>query len=163
MAIPPPLFFETRIRDRRRYPRSIARARAMSGLSSCDLALDGAADVPGAEHELLHLDRAGEAGEVLPGLDQRIAKHRVLHQPKAERQHEPSAEAGRKLGVHDDQPATWPQLRPGFAQHQEVMRYGVVGQPEHDAVERSRGAVVGRVTLDQLDIAPVIVVAESAR
>src|SRR5262245_14802037 len=38
-------------------------------------ALDGAADVPGAEHELLHLDRARHASEVFPWLDQRVAEH----------------------------------------------------------------------------------------
>src|SRR5215468_6252340 len=75
------------------------RGRCGEGAS----ALDGAADVPGAEHELLHLDRASDAGEILPRLDQRIAKHRALHEPKTERQNEPPAEAGRQLGVHDDQ------------------------------------------------------------
>src|SRR5262245_18990917 len=131
--------------------------------SAARSALDGAADVPGAEHELLHLDCAREPREVFPRLDQRIAEHRVLHQPEAKRQHQPPAEPGWELGVHDHQPAARPQLIPGFAQHREVMRHGVVGQPEHHAIERNRRPILSRVTLDQCDIAPVIALAKLAR
>src|SRR5215831_12183812 len=123
-------------------------------------ALDGAADVPGAEHELLHLDCARKPRKVFPRPDQRIAEHRVLHQPEAEWQHQPPAEPVRNLGVHDHQPAARPQLIPGFPQHREVVRHGVVGQAEHHAVERDRRPVLGRVAFDQLDVAPVIAAAK---
>src|SRR5262245_17733517 len=44
-----------------------------------------------------------------------------------------------------------------------MVRNGVVGQAEHDAVERDRRPILGRITLGQLDIAPVIAGAKLVR
>src|SRR5712671_5432834 len=50
-----------------------------------------AGDVPRPEHEFLHIAGAGQLLEVLPGLDQRISQHGILHEPEAERQYELAA------------------------------------------------------------------------
>ena len=121
------------------------------------------ADVPGAEHELLHLDAAGQSRNIFPGLDQRIAKHGPLHQPQAERQDHPAAEAGRQLRVHDHQPAAGAEQIPGVMQHREVMRDGVVGQAEHHAVERLGRDEFRGVLLEQIDVGPSVLRAKLAR
>ena len=102
-------------------------------------------------------------GQIVPRLDQRIAQHGALHQPEAERQHEPAAEPGRQLAVHDHEPAARPQLLPGVVQHRQMMRHGVVGQAEHHAVERLGRDVFGGVLLDQLDIRPLFALAQLLR
>src|SRR5262249_8650425 len=50
-----------------------------------------------------------------------------------------------------------------MAQYSEVVRHSVVGEPEQDRVERLRGNVFGRVTMGELDVAPVLARAELAR
>src|SRR5262245_42960359 len=166
MATPPPAI--SRAEDN----SSSAKPKAKSGLAAYRLvldwvgqlcsALDSEADVPGAEHEFFHRELVSEPGQILPRLDERITEHRSLHQPEAERQDEPAAETGRQLGIHDDEAAAGAELVPGFTQHRQVMRHGVVGKSEHDTIERDRCLIFRSVAFDQLDVAPAIAIAKLA-
>ena len=87
----------------------------------------------------------------------------MAHQPKAEGQNQLAADTGRKLAVHDDNASARAQLLPGMAQDRPVMRHGVVGKTEQNAVERLGRDIVGGVALGQIDVAPLVAPAELAR
>ena len=112
---------------------------------------------------MTHVPMLGQRGQLLPRMNQRIAKHRVLHQPQAERQYESTAQTWRNLCVHDDQTATRHKLVPGAAQHRAMIRHSVVRKAEQHAVKRCGRRERCGIALHQLDIVPAIGIADLLR
>ena len=115
------------------------------------------------EQALGHFDVVGQSGQLFPRMNQRIAEHRVFHQPQAERQNQFAAQSRGHLRIHDDEAAAGQELIPCVAQHGAMMRHGVVRQAEQHPVQRRRRGEFDRIALQQFNIVPAIGGAQFSR
>jgi hypothetical protein len=87
---------------------------------------DATTNVIRREQKLFHCEVLDQLGVMLPRSDIGVAQQRVPHEPQADRQEQFSTNAGRKLGVDNDETSARAQLPPHPAQYCQMMRHRVV-------------------------------------